>query len=227
MDVIKEHLAKMRKEGKSPSIGDVTPAAKKEWAEIKAGKHPLYSQGSSQGKSKGKGKSMSKGKGKGKRMSMSMSKGKGKSSKNYTQKIKKNTPAGTTTQDNHQYCIEQMLKKVHLCKKDVNNIHKYLKTLKSQNGGDCACSQSGGSCSSCQTGGKKRKGRRTMKLKKGGKRKKSMKGGSDTAPETDNDTASDTDVKEPYVSIVDKDSGEYDGSEETDATAEKVVEDED
>ena len=65
MDVIKEQLAKMRKEGKSPSIGDVTPAAKKEWAEIKAGKHPLYSQGSSQGKSKGKGKSMSKGKGKG------------------------------------------------------------------------------------------------------------------------------------------------------------------
>ena len=55
MDVIREQLAKLRKEGKKPSIGDVTPYAKKEWAEIKAGKHPLYIQGSSKGKSKSKG----------------------------------------------------------------------------------------------------------------------------------------------------------------------------
>ena len=180
MDVIKEQLAKMRKEGKSPSIGDVTPAAKKEWAEIKSGKHPLYSQGSSKGRSKSSNKQS-----KGNKQSKSKSKSK-------TQKMSSNSGM------DHQYCIEQMLKKVHLCKKDVSKIHKYMKTMKMQKGGDCGCSQSGGgsSCSSCQEGGKK--GRRTMKVKKG---KKHMKGG--------------------YVSMVGTD-GLEDGSEETDGTNEKV-----
>jgi hypothetical protein len=189
MDVIKEQLAKMRKEGKSPSIGDVTPAAKKEWAEIKSGKHPLYSQGSSKGRSKGK---QSKGK---------QSKGKqsnGKQSKNKTQKMSKASSSQMSM--DHQYRIEQMLKKVHLCKKCESKIHKHMKTMKMQKGGDCGCSQSGGgsSCSSCQEGGKG-KGRRTMKVKKG---KKGMKGG--------------------YVSIVGTD-GLENGTEETDGTQEKVV----
>lgn len=180
MDVIKEQLAKMRKEGKSPSIGDVTPAAKKEWAEIKSGKHPLYSQGSSKGRSKGK-------------------QSKGKQSKSKTQKMSKASSSQMSM--DHQYCIEQMLKKVRLCKKDVNQIHKYMKTMKMQKGGDCGCSQSGGgsSCSTCQEGGKK--GRRTMKVKKGKKGKKHMKGG--------------------YVSMVSTD-GLEDGAEETDGTQEKV-----
>jgi hypothetical protein len=64
MDVIREQLAKLRSEGKTPSIGDVTPYAKKEWAEIKSGKHPLYVQASNKGKSMSKGKSISKGKSK-------------------------------------------------------------------------------------------------------------------------------------------------------------------
>ena len=178
MDVIKGQLAKMRKEGKSPSIGDVTPAAKKEWAEIKSGKHPLYSQGSSKGRGKGKSN---------------------KQSKNKTQKA---SPSQMSM--DHQYCIEQMLKKVRLCKKDVNQIHKYLKTVKMQKGGDCGCSQSGGgsSCSSCQEGGKGKgkKGRRTMKLKKG-KKAKHMKGG--------------------YVSMVDTDGLEK-ASDETDGTEKNV-----
>ncbi len=200
IDVIKEQLAKMRKEGKSPSIGDVTPAAKKEWAEIKAGKHPRYSQGSSQGK---KGKSNKKEKSKKKEKSIKQkSNKKGKSNK--TQKIQKKHMKNSSASMNHTYCIEQMLKKVHLCKKDVAHIHKYMKT---QKGGDCGCSQSGGSCGSCQAGGKKGKG---------------MKGGAGAGADTDTDGD-----KEPYVSIVDKDSGEYDGSEETDGTKEKVVRDED
>jgi hypothetical protein len=188
MDVIKEQLAKMRKEGKSPSIGDVTPAAKKEWADIKSGKHPLYMQGSSKGRSQGKSNKPSK--------------------NNKTQKMSKASKASAMSMD-HQYCIEQMLKKVRLCKKDVNHIHKYMKTMKMQKGGgDCGCSQSGGgdSCSSCQEGGKGKKGRRTKKAKhikvKGKKGKKGMKGG--------------------YVSIVGTD-GLEDGTEETDGTNEKVV----
>lgn len=176
MDVIKEQLAKMRKEGKSPSIGDVTPAAKKEWEQIKSGKHPLYIQGSSKGRSKNN----------------KPNKGK----KNKTQKM-------SAMPMDHQYCIEQMMQKVHLCKKDVNQINKYLKTMKMQKGGDCGCSQSGGNCSTCQEGGKKKKGRLTMKIKgKKGKKAKHMKGG--------------------YVSIVSTD-GLEDGAEETDGTNEKIV----
>ena len=189
MDVIKGQLAKMRKEGKSPSIGDVTPAAKKEWAEIKSGKHPLYSQGSSKGRSKGKSNKQIKS---------------NKQSKNKTQKA---SPSKMSM--DHQYCIEQMLKKVRLCKKDVNQIHKYMKTMKMQKGGDCGCSHSGGgsSCSSCQEGGKGKgkKGRRTMKLKKG-KKAKHMKGG--------------------YVSMVDTD-GLEDASGETDETQKNVKKGED
>ena len=205
MDVIKEQLAKMRKEGKSPSIGDVTPAAKKEWAEIKSGKHPLYSQGSSKGKqSKGK---QSKGKqSNGKQSNSKQSNG--KQSKNKTQKMSKASSSKMSM--DHQYCIEQMLKKVRLCKKDVNQIHKYMKTMKMQKGGDCGCSQSGGgsSCSTCQEGGKK--GRRTMKVKKGKKGKKGMKA---------------KHMKGGYVSMVSTD-GLEDGSEETDGTQEKVEVDE-
>ncbi len=188
MDVIKEQLAKMRKEGKSPSIGDVTPAAKKEWADIKSGKHPLYMQGSSKGKSKSKSNKPSKGM---------------KPSKSKTQKMSK---MSSNSGMDHQYCIEQLLKKVHLCKKDVSKIHKYLKM---QKGGDCGCSQSGGgsSCSSCQEGGKGKgkKGRRTMKKK--GKKAKHMKA---------------KHMKGGYVSIVGTD-GLEDGSEETDGTKEEVV----
>ena len=214
MDVIKEQLAKLRKEGKSPSIGDVTPMAKKEWAEIKAGKHPLYSQGSSKGKQSSSKKSSSK----------QGSSKKSSSKQNKTQKM--SAPSGSTMDMDHTYCIEQMLKKVHLCKKDVQHIQKYLKTMKTQKGGDCGCSQTGGSCGSCQDGGRK-KGRRTMKIKgmkgmkgkqsKGkrsngkrsnGKQSKSMKGGS---------------TDEEFVSIVDKETGEYNGPGETDGTNKEVI----
>ena len=225
IDVVKEQLAKLRKEGKSPSIGDVTPAARKEWDEIKSGKHPLYSQGSSKGK---KRSSSSK--------KQSNSK-QGKQGKNKTQKMHVSTNNSSEAMD-HRKCIEQMLAKVHLCKKDVGKIHKYLKTMKMQKngvqkGGDCGCSQSGGSgsCSSCQAGGKGKKGRRTMKLKKGkkGKKgKKSMKGGEahEEDAENDNDNADDTkaEEKDSFISAIDEETGEY-GSGESQKVA--IVRDED
>ena len=148
MDVIREQLAKLRKEGKSPSIGDVTPYAKKEWAEIKAGKHPLYMQGTSKGTNKSK-KNKSK---------------KNKSKKNKTKKIMKGNKNMASNMGSNT-AIQQMLSKVHLCKKDMAKIQKYLKT---QKGGDCGCDQSGGK-------------RRTRKLKKKGK---IMRGGDDDMKET-------------------------------------------
>lgn len=116
----------------------------------------------------------------------------------------------------HRKCIEQMLAKVHLCKKDVGKIHKYLNTMKKQKGGDCGCSQSGGSCSSCQAGGNGKKGRRTMKLKKGKKGKKSMKGGEAHEQDTnENENADDAkaDEKDSFISAIDEETGEYSSGE--------------
>ena len=139
MDVIREQLAKLRKEGKKPSIGDVTPQAKKEWADIKAGKHPLYIQGSSKGMKRSKGNKTQKMGKKGKHTV-------GKNNK--TQKMPSGTPSNNAS-------IQQMLSKLHLCKKCTSKIQKYLKT---QKGGDCGCSK--------QDGGK---GKRKTKKMKGGK----------------------------------------------------------
>ena len=134
MDVIREQLAKLRKEGKKPSIGDVTPQAKKEWADIKAGKHPLYIQGSSKGMKRSKGSKTQK-----------MGK---KSKNNKSQKMMSGAPSNNAA-------IQEMLSKLHLCKKCTAKIQKHLKT---QKGGDCGCSK--------QEGGKKSK-RKTRKMKGG------------------------------------------------------------
>ena len=45
LELIKLKLKEEKDKGKSPSIGDVTPAAKTEWVQIKEGKHPKYIQG--------------------------------------------------------------------------------------------------------------------------------------------------------------------------------------
>jgi len=129
MDVIKEQLAKFRSEGKTPSIGDVTPEAKKEWNKIKAGTHPLYSQGTSKGKGSMKKGSMKKG---------SMKKGK----HNKTQKM-------MPSQDPKEF-VKQMLTKIHLCKKDSAKIYKYLS---SQKGGNCGSCQMTSGGASPKTGG--------------------------------------------------------------------------
>ena len=42
LDLIKLKLNEEKAKGNSPSINDIMPAAKKEWAQIKAGTHPNY-----------------------------------------------------------------------------------------------------------------------------------------------------------------------------------------
>lgn len=212
MDVIKEQLAKFRSEGKTPSIGDVTPEAKKEWNKIKAGTHPLYSQGSSKGTSKGKGKgSMKKGsmkKGKGSMKMGTMKMGTMKMGKhNKTQKM-------MPSQDPKEF-VKQMLTKIHLCKKDSAKIYKYLSSQKGGNCGSCEMTSGGSSPktggsevsemtggASPKTGGKKSKKQKKSKKMTGASR---MTGG--------------------YVQIESED-GLLDGSEETDAKKEEVVHDE-
>jgi len=48
LELIKLKLSEEKSKGNSPSINDIMPAAKKEWAQIKAGTHPEYMQGKSQ-----------------------------------------------------------------------------------------------------------------------------------------------------------------------------------
>ena len=48
LELIKLKLSEEKKAGKSPSINDIMPMAKKEWAQIKAGTHPDYIQGKGQ-----------------------------------------------------------------------------------------------------------------------------------------------------------------------------------
>ena len=48
LELIKLKLNEEKKKGNSPSINDIMPAAKKEWAQIKAGTHPTYMQGKAQ-----------------------------------------------------------------------------------------------------------------------------------------------------------------------------------
>lgn len=45
LELIKMKLGEEKKKGNSPSIRDVAPSAKKEWVQIKEGKHPKYTQG--------------------------------------------------------------------------------------------------------------------------------------------------------------------------------------
>ena len=48
LGLIKEKLAEEKAKGNAPSINDIMPIAKKEWAQIKSGSHPKYEQGKAQ-----------------------------------------------------------------------------------------------------------------------------------------------------------------------------------
>ena len=110
-----------------------------------------------------------------------------------------------STNMNANMAIQQMLSKVHLCKKDVVKIQKYLKT---QKGGNCGCEQTGGGGCGCdQSGGAKRRTKKNGKKLKGAKLKGAkLKGG---------------DSKEPYVDFPGKD-GLEELNEETDGSQEDI-----
>jgi hypothetical protein len=220
MDVIREQLAKLRKEGKTPSIGDVTPYAKKEWADIKAGKHPLYSQGTSKGKGTSKGSSKKGKMNRNKTVKLS----KQSSSKRSSSKRSSSKQSSKMVTGNSTMSIQQMLSKVHLCKKDMGKIQKYLK---SQRGGGCGCEQTGGDCG-CdkmsggkqsggkQSGGKQSGGKQKSKIKKTKKTKKTkkMKGGDSDADDT----------KESFVEDVDPSTGLLASSEAEEVETQDVEE---
>ena len=128
LELIKMKLKEEKDKGKSPSIGDVTPLAKKEWVQIKEGKHPLYVQGKAQTFARKK-------------------KGDNKSRKNSKAS---SSPAGTPNAD-----IQQLLSEIKVCGKCKSKIEKHMKKMKG--GGTCGqagkplavAPQTGGMCGSC------------------------------------------------------------------------------
>jgi hypothetical protein len=129
LELIKLKLGEEKAKGKSPSIGDVTPLAKKEWVQIKEGKHPLYIQG--------KAKTFAR-------------KNKGST------KTRKNSPKGSPATDDIQEILAQV-KMCSKCKKKVEKVMK-KKGMKGgsfganaapvKNGGNCGCGLTGG-CGAC------------------------------------------------------------------------------
>lgn len=127
LELIKEKLNEAKKNGKSPSIGDIMPEAKKEWVQIKNGTHPKYTQGKAKTHAR-KGN---------------------KSSKKSNAKTKKNSAKSTPSPNMN---IHDILDKAKVCKKCRKNIEKAMKKSDMKSGGSgaggCGCGMSGG-CATC------------------------------------------------------------------------------
>jgi len=120
LELIKLKLSEEKAKGKSPSIGDVTPLAKKEWVQIKEGKHPLYEQGKAQTFArKKKGASASKTK------------------KNSKSSAKSSSPKSASSPSASSHAsAEQILAEAKLCTKCKKKVEKVMKK-KGMKGGQC------------------------------------------------------------------------------------------
>jgi hypothetical protein len=127
LELIKQKLSEEKSKGKSPSIGDVTPLAKKEWVQIKEGKHPKYIQG------KAKTYARKKGKGEGKKTRKNGKKGDEVVS----------SPAAASATPSASADLTQLLSELKLCGKCKKAAMKLMKK-KGMKGG---CGDGGGMCS--------------------------------------------------------------------------------
>ena len=128
LELIKLKLSEEKSKGKSPSIGDVTPFAKKEWVQIKEGKHPLYVQGKAQTFGRKK-------------------KGTKKSRKN-------NSSMKASSPMNNDIDIQKLLNQIKICGKCKKKVDKLMKKKTMKGGNSCAVQPQPGGCASCgQSGG--------------------------------------------------------------------------
>ena len=137
LELIKLKLSEEKSKGKSPSIGDVTPFAKKEWVQIKEGKHPLYVQGKAQTFGRKK-------------------KGTKKSRKNDSS-MKASSPKASSPKAsspmNNEMDIQKQISQLKLCGKCKKKMDKIMKKKTMKGGDSCTPDQTGG-CGSCgQSGG--------------------------------------------------------------------------
>ena len=137
LELIKLKLAEEKAKGKAPSIGDVTPLAKKEWVQIKEGKHPLYIQG--------KAKTYARKK-----------KGENKTRKNGSPKSGSPKPGSpkSGSPGSPGSAVADILAEVKLCGKCKKKVEKAMKK-KGMKGGDVASNAAnvGGNCNCGQGGG--------------------------------------------------------------------------
>ena len=121
LELIKLKLSEEKAKGKAPSINDIMPLAKKEWAQIKEGKHPSYEQGKAQ----------------------TFARKKTGSTK--TKKNKKGSSSPTAGSPS----IHQVLEEAKLCNKCKKKVDKALKKKGMKGGGTCGMNanpQTGGTC---------------------------------------------------------------------------------
>ena len=112
LELIKLKLSEEKAKGKSPSIGDVTPLAKKEWVQIKEGKHPKYTQG--------------------KALTYARKK---KTGDNKTMKVSKKSNRGNSTSSSgSSEDLQSLLAHVKLCKNCKKKVDKVL-SKKEMSGG--------------------------------------------------------------------------------------------
>ena len=132
LELIKLKLSEEKAKGKAPSINDIMPLAKKEWAQIKEGKHPSYEQGKAQTFARKKsGSTKTKKNKKGSRSSSPAG-----------------SPAGSPS-------VHEVLAEAKLCTKCKKKVDKALKKKgmkggsssdNPQTGGNCGCGKLSGGC---------------------------------------------------------------------------------
>lgn len=125
LELIKMKLNEEKKNGNSPSIGDVVPEAKKEWVQIKNGTHTKYTQG--------KAKTFAR-------------KGKKNSGKSKTKKNAKGA-ASESVKSADIDDIHAILDKAKVCQRCRKSIEKVM-NKKGMKGGNCGCGMTGG-CTTC------------------------------------------------------------------------------
>ncbi len=136
LGLIKEKLAEEKAKGKSPSINDIMPLAKKEWAQIKSGSHPKYEQGKAQTfarKNKGEKK---------------------------TKKNKASSPKSSSSKSSSAKspAINDVLHEAKICNKCKKKVEKVMKK-KGMSGGNFAANAEqvggtcGGTCTKAMSGG--------------------------------------------------------------------------
>jgi hypothetical protein len=144
LELIKLKLSEEKSKGKSPSIGDVTPFAKKEWVQIKEGKHPLYVQGKAQTFGRKK-----KGTKKSRKNDSSMKASSPKASSMKASSMKASSPM------NNEMDIQKQISQLKLCGKCKKKMDKIMKKKTMKGGDSCSMTpeQTAG-CGSCgQSGG--------------------------------------------------------------------------
>jgi len=137
IEIIKVKLNEEKKNGKSPSIRDIMPEAKKEWVQVKNGTHPKYTQGKAKTYARKGNKSSKNAKTK-KNSAKSMGS---------KQSSSKQSSSKQSSSNNNDMNIHDILDKAKVCKKCRKNIEKTMKKS-AMKGGNCGCGMVGG-CATC------------------------------------------------------------------------------